>query len=61
MLARDFAGWGRRFPSAKREADKLFGDFSQHQRVWLMDLYFIRRSAFAAKLADELEPSPTGA
>ena len=59
VLARDFAGWGKRFPSAKREADKLFGDFPQRQRAWLMDLYLypppleVRR-----ELANALEPSP---
>ena len=50
VLARDFAGWGKRFPSAKREANKLFGDFSQHQRVWLIDLYLYPPLAFAANL-----------
>jgi hypothetical protein len=39
VLARDFAGWGNQFPTAKREAEKLLGDYPQRQRVWLMDLY----------------------
>jgi len=39
VLARDFAGWGSRFPTAKREAERLFGDPPQRRRIWLMDLY----------------------
>lgn len=62
MLARDFAGRGRRFPSAKREGDKLFGDFSQHQRVWLMDLYLYPPLSVRRELgSDELHRLPTGA
>lgn len=38
VLARDFAGWGKRCPAAKREADKILGN-PPRQRVWLMDLY----------------------
>jgi hypothetical protein len=57
VLARDFAGWGKRFPSAKREADKLFGDFTQHQRVWLMDLYLYPPLGVRRELTDTLEPS----
>ena len=26
-LARDFAGWGKRFPNTKREAERLLGGF----------------------------------
>jgi hypothetical protein len=61
VLARDFAGWGKRFPSAKREADKLFGDFSQHQRVWLMDLYLYPPLGVRREPGDALEPSATSA
>ena len=38
-LARDFAGWGKRFPAAKREAEEILVDFPQRQRVWFMDKY----------------------
>jgi hypothetical protein len=61
VLTRDFAGWGKRFPSAKREADKLFGDFSQHQRVWLMDLYLYPPLGVRRESTDTLEPSTTAA
>jgi hypothetical protein len=55
VLARDFAGWGSRFPTAKAEAEKLLGDYPQRQRIWLMDLYLypplgVRRE-FASALA----------
>jgi hypothetical protein len=39
VLARDFSGWGKRFPAAKREAEKVLGDLPQLRRAWLMDLY----------------------
>ncbi|MGA2815724.1 MAG: hypothetical protein ABSE67_05415 [Xanthobacteraceae bacterium] len=61
VLARDFAGWGGRFPTAKREAEKLLGDYPQRQRVWLMDLYLypplgVRRE-FANALATGAQAS----
>jgi hypothetical protein len=61
VLARDFAGWGGRFPTAKREAEKLLGDYPQRQRVWLMDLYLypplgVRRE-FANALATSAQAS----
>ncbi len=40
VLARGFAGWGKRFPSAKRAADKFIGEASPNRRTWLMDQYF---------------------
>jgi hypothetical protein len=39
VLARDYVDWGKRFPAAKREAEKLIGDVSGRPRTWLMDLY----------------------
>jgi hypothetical protein len=48
VLARDFSGWGKRFPAAKREAEKILGGLPQLRRTWLMDLYFFRRSASVA-------------
>jgi len=38
-VARDFAGWGKRFPIARHEAERLLGGFPLRQRVWLMDMY----------------------
>jgi hypothetical protein len=39
VLARDFSGWGKRFPAARREAEKLAERLPQLRRTWLMDLY----------------------
>ena len=39
VLARDFAGWGRRFPEAKHEAENVLGALPSRRRTWLMDLY----------------------
>ena len=39
VLARDFSGWGKRFPAAKREAEKVLAELPQLRRTWLMDLY----------------------
>jgi hypothetical protein len=61
VLARDFAGWGKRFPLAKREADKLFDDFSQRQRAWLMDLYLYPPLGVHRQPRGALEHSPTAA
>ena len=39
VLARDYAGWGRRFPSAKRKADALIGECRPNSQGWLIDQY----------------------
>ncbi len=62
-LGRDFAGWGKRFPIAKREAERLLGGFPLKQRVWLLDMYLhpslgIHRE-FASVLAPSLADEPT--
>jgi hypothetical protein len=55
VLARDFAGWGQRFPEAKREADGLLVDFPSRRRVWFMDMYLYpslgKFNGFASALA----------
>jgi hypothetical protein len=38
-LARDFAGWGKRFPTTKREAERLLGGLPLRPRLWLLDMY----------------------
>lgn len=55
-LARDFAGWGKRFPAAKREAEKLVGDVTPQRRIWLMDLYLYPSSGARRELASPLAP-----
>jgi hypothetical protein len=42
LLARDFSGWGKRFPAARRDAEKVLNNLSQPRRTWLMDLYLFR-------------------
>jgi len=39
VLARDFAGWGKQFPAARRAAEELLVDYPLRQRVWFMDKY----------------------
>lgn len=56
-LARDFAGWGKRFPIAKREAERLLGGFPLKQRVWLMDMYLYPSLSIHRELAGALAPS----
>jgi hypothetical protein len=58
VLARDYAGWGKRFPAAKREAVKVLGDLPPGQRVWLMDLYLYPSLGVRRELASTLAPSP---
>jgi hypothetical protein len=61
VLARDFAGWGKRFPKAKQEAEKLLGDFALQRRTWLMDLYLYPPPGVRRELANALETSATAA
>jgi hypothetical protein len=56
-LARDFAGWGRRFPAAKRQAESLLGGLPLRQRVWLMDMYLYPSLGIHRELASALVPS----
>ena len=56
-LARDFAGWGKRFPAAKREAEKLLGDAPTTQHVWFMDMYLYPSLGIHREWASELMPS----
>ncbi len=61
VLARDYAGWGKRFPAAKREAEKLLDHFPQRQRVWLMDLYLYPPLGLRRDFANALAPTGTDA
>lgn len=58
ILARDFAGWGKRFPAAKREAEELLIDFPQRQRVWFMDKYLYPSLDIHRELVGSLAPAP---
>ena len=59
VLARDFSGWGKRFPAAKGEAEKILGRLPQLRRAWLMDLYFFPPVGVRRELADTLTFHPT--
>jgi len=59
VLARDYVGWGKRFPAAKREAEKLLGDFSTQPRTWLLDLYLYPPLGVHRELADALADPAT--
>jgi hypothetical protein len=61
VLARDFAGWGKRFPSANREAEKLLGGCPPKRRAWLMDLYLYPPLGVQREPTDALELSAKAA
>ena len=56
-LARDFAGWGKRFPAAKREAEKLLGEAPTTPHVWFMDMYLYPSLGIHRECANDLTPS----
>jgi hypothetical protein len=63
VLARDFSGWGKRFPAAKHQAETMLGDLPQLRRTWLMDLYLfpplgVRHESTGALTSSP--PAPTG-
>jgi hypothetical protein len=57
VLARDFAGWGRRFPGARRKAEAVFADFSTRRRLWFMDKYLYPSLNLHREAASALAPS----
>jgi hypothetical protein len=60
VLARDFAGWGNKFPAAKRQAEKLLGDYAlRPQRAWLMDLYLYPTLGMRREFANALAATST--
>jgi hypothetical protein len=56
-LARDFAGWGKRFPAAKREAEKMLDDIRLRPHVWFMDGYLYPSMNAHRELASEITPT----
>jgi hypothetical protein len=56
-LSRDFAGWGKRFPTAKREAERMLDDIALRPRVWFMDGYLYPSINSHRELASEIAPS----
>ena len=59
VLARDFSGWGKRFPAAKCEAEEILGRLPQLRRAWLMDLYFFPPLGVRREFGDTLTFYPT--
>jgi hypothetical protein len=57
VLARDFAGWGKRFPAAKREAEKMLRDIALRPHVWFMDRYLYPSLGTHRELVREIAPS----
>jgi hypothetical protein len=57
VLARDFSGWGKRFPAAKREAEAKLVDFPTRQRVWFMDKYLYPSLNTHREIVGALAPS----
>jgi hypothetical protein len=61
VLARDFSGWGKRFPAAQREAEKVLGELPQLRRTWLMDLYLFPPLGVRREFTDAFTLIPTAA
>jgi hypothetical protein len=59
VLTRDFVGWGRRFPAAKRDAEAFLVDFPQRDRSWFMDQYLYPSLTPQREFAKVLTPSAT--
>ena len=57
VLARDFAGWGKRFPAARHEAQELLGEISQRPRIWFMDKYLYPSLTIHRDIASALAPT----
>lgn len=57
ILARDFAGWGKRHPAARREAEDMLIDYPQRQRLWFMDQYLYPSLTLHRELASAIAPS----
>jgi hypothetical protein len=55
-LASDFAGWGTRFPGAKRKAAEMVADFFPNSRTRLMDVYLPPRDALTPSLLSSISP-----
>jgi len=56
VLARDFAGWGKRFPTAKRQAEAMLMDLPIRERNWFMDKYLYPSLSLHRGLAGALAP-----
>jgi hypothetical protein len=57
VLARDYAGWGTRFPSARRKATALITEFRPSAHSWLINTYLYPRGRAGIALASVLAPA----
>lgn len=57
VLASDFAGWGTRFPMAKREATAVLNKYLPTTRTRLLDYYLPHRGHQRPELVKLLTPS----
>jgi hypothetical protein len=58
VLARDFAGWGKRYPAAKREADLLLSEILHRQNDCLLNMYMYPAPGNRRELVSVLVQSP---
>lgn len=56
VLIRDFYGWGKRFPAAKRTAECLLADFALRPRSWFLDQYLYPSTNKTPQLAGFVPP-----
>ncbi len=61
VLARDYASWGKCFPSAKAEAERLLSEVPLRPRTCLMDLYLYPPLGVRREFADVLTLSSASA
>ncbi len=57
ILARDFAGWGKRYPAARREATDMLISYPERPRTWFMDKYLYPSLSLHRELASAIAPS----
>jgi hypothetical protein len=57
VLTRDFAGWGKRFPLARREAESMLAEFALRPHQWFMDRYLYPSAESYRGVVGALAPS----
>jgi hypothetical protein len=56
VLARNFMGWGKQFPAARREAEEIVSEQLPRRQPWLMDAYIYPSLGIHRVSARMLEP-----
>jgi hypothetical protein len=57
ILASGFAGWGERFPAARRRANLLLGNYLPNSRTHLTDTYLYRHWGYSSAMLPNGAPS----